>query len=420
MLYRLIYQIFVRLYMVSAILLGLFQSKAAKWVSGQRNVWKALAKGLPLKGKRIWIHCASLGEFEQGRPLIEALKLAHPDFQIILTFFSPSGYEIRKDWAVADGVFYLPSDTIANARRFVEIVAPDLVIFVKYEIWWNYLHELQRVHTPTLLVSAVFRPEQFFFRWYGAWFRQALQTYRRIFVQDLASQKLLEKHGITQSVIAPDTRFDRVWATAQEGKHLEVLDLFAAGGRELMICGSTWPEDEDLLVKTIHTFPDELALIIAPHEVSEKSIANLLDRLKAWKTIRYSEALDNDHFSTEANGYKILVIDNVGLLAYSYQYGKYAYIGGGFGSGIHNVLEAAVFGLPLFFGPRYEKFNEASALVNLGGAFVVNRSEDLTTAFISLYQTEHAYKTASAICRNYVKDNIGGTALVMQALEQYL
>ncbi|OWY23396.1 3-deoxy-D-manno-octulosonic acid transferase [Sphingobacteriales bacterium UPWRP_1] len=423
MLTKAIYFVFIYLYGAAVHFAAFFNHKAAKWVAGRKNLWNQINIALPgMAGKkRVWVHCASLGEFEQGRPVIEAIKKQYPDVLILLTFFSPSGFEVRKNYPFANAVWYLPADTPGNARRFVEMVNPNLVIFVKYEFWFNYLQVLQTKKVPVFLISAVFRPEQFFFRWYGAGFRKMLETYHTIYVQNVKSEQLLQhaKGLLVKTAVAPDTRFDRVQAAALEAKPVATVEQFAAG-RQLFICGSTWPRDEQLLARFIQQAPCEVAFVIAPHRTGKQQLAELVNTLNTTSSILYSVAAEQPDFAHVASGYRVLIIDNIGMLLHIYRYGSYAYIGGGFGAGIHNILEAAVFGLPLFFGPRYAKFNEAVQLVQAGGAFRVKDAGQLVNCFRALYGSKDAYQKASAVCRNYVVQHTGGTTLILRGLHPFL
>ncbi|PSJ77368.1 3-deoxy-D-manno-octulosonic acid transferase [Sphingobacteriales bacterium UPWRP_1] len=423
MLTKAIYQIFIYIYVAAAQFAALFNNKAAKWVAGRKNLWNQIDSALPgmATKKRVWVHCASLGEFEQGRPVIEAIKQQYPDVLILLTFFSPSGFEVRKNYPFADAVWYLPADTPGNARRFVETVNPGLVIFVKYEFWFNYLQLLQKNKIPIFLISAVFRPGQFFFRWYGSGFRKMLETYRMIYVQNIKSEQLLQhaKGLQVKTAVAPDTRFDRVQAAALEAKTVITVEQFAAG-RQLFICGSTWPQDEQLLARFIQQAPHEVAFVIAPHKIGKMQLSGLVKTLEGTGSILYSEAIGQPDFADVASKYRVLIVDNIGLLLHIYRYGSYAYIGGGFGAGIHNILEAAVFGLPLFFGPRYSKFNEAVYLIGAGGAFSVGSTKELLQQFTRLYDNRTAYLQAASICKSYVEQNAGGTRIILEGLRPYL
>ncbi len=413
-----LYNLAIHTYVLAIRIAALFNPKARKWIQGRHGIFDSLEQQFTeercAKSFYVWIHAASLGEFEQGRPIMEAIKRKYPDTKIILTFFSPSGYEIRKDYKGADWVFYLPADTRRNARRFLDIVQPDIAIFIKYEFWYNYLNILKLRHIPTLLVSAIFRPKQIFFRPYGQFFKRMLMCFQHIFVQDDFSLKLLEKNAITHASIAGDTRMDRVYQLSRNPKHFPLVKTFK-GENDLLICGSTWREDElwllDFLNKTLDPVETRLIAslpkaIIAPHDISESHIQYILSNLNI-KTVRYSQA--NQATIKEA---KVLIIDNIGMLSSIYQYGKWVYIGGGFGASIHNTQEAFVYGLPVIFGPKYHKFKEAVDLLDLGGGFVVHSGAEFEEIFEKL-QHETTYENASQVCLDYVERNKGATEKIM-------
>jgi len=384
---------------------ALFHPKAKKWVAGRRDWHARISSGFEKKGRVLWIHVSSLGEFEQGRPVIEAFRERFPGWQVVLTFFSPSGYEVRKNYPHADLVCYLPADTRRNAGDFLDLIRPDAAIFVKYDFWANYLFELKNRSVPTLLVSALFRPGQPFFRWYGGLWRQMLGCFTQIFVQNEASAALLRGAGFRAVTVAGDTRVDRVLALATPSP--PPREGMGAG----VIAGSTWPADEDILLPMLHdpAFA-HLRWIIAPHEPSEKHLAQLLPRIaRTW--VRHSAW---DGAPTE-----VLVIDSIGLLNTLYRYGRVAYIGGGFGKGIHNTLEPAAFGLPVIFGPKYEKFEEARQFVARGGAFPVCNAAELMEVLKKLEDPEF-YQKASAAVAGYLEESRGATEKVLEFMKQLL
>jgi len=379
--------------------------KAAKWVKGRKH-----QKISPISEseKVAWFHCASLGEFEQGRPVIESFKKQHPDFKVVLTFFSPSGYEIRKNYEQADYVYYLPADTPSNARTFIDLIRPQIAFFIKYEFWFNYLQELWRSHTPTYLISGIFRKNQHFFRWYGEWFRRQLRSFEKFFVQNEASYLLVEKILPGKSMITGDTRFDRVYQIAQKARPFPDIKKFK-NGKPLLLAGSTWPADEEVflpsVLEAVKTW--DLKVIIAPHEVHEQRI-NALIKLLPDSTIRYSQT------SGDISDKKILVIDSIGLLSHLYQYGDIAYIGGGFGVGIHNTLEAATFGLPVIFGPNYQKFQEAKELIENEAAYSIQSKNEFDKTFLRLLENQDARDKAGKQAKNYVHRKRGGTQLILE------
>ncbi len=392
-----------------------FNPKARLWKYGRKH-WRAqLAdQSWPANSKKVWIHCASLGEFEQGRPIIEKFKSHEPETQIILTFFSPSGYEIRKNYELADLVLYLPLDTPSNSRGFVELLQPDLVIFVKYEFWYFFLRQLHREKIPTFLISALFRPDQVFFNPYGGFFKKMLFFFTHIFVQNEASSQLLEQAGVSHHTIAGDTRVDRVVALADEKKAFPLVQAFAQD-HPLLIAGSTWPEDEEVLIPFFHRhLGKNWKVIIAPHEIGATHITAIEAQLKD-AYIRYSQLRRDTSFKN----IRYLLIDNIGMLASLYQYGTIAYIGGGFGRGIHNTLEPITFGLPVIFGPKYTKFEEAESLVVSGGAFTIQSTEELARTMQWLESEKASYEQASLKARQYIDDNRGATDVIFSYFKNH-
>ena len=397
---------------------AIFNSKAKRWVKGRKRIFErisiAIEKVQEEKGNRkmAWFHCASLGEFEQGRPVIEAFRKQHPDYFIFLTFFSPSGYEVRNAYTGADFVYYLPLDTPHRAARFVSIVKPDIAFFVKYEFWFNYLEELQKQQIPVFLLSANFRTNQLFFKWYGGWPRKLLAAFSTIFVQSENSKELLEFLNINNVVVSGDTRFDRVSAIAGNAQHFPLVRDFASG-QKVIIAGSTWPSDESILLQYV-TENQEVKIIMAPHQTDEPHIASILSKSNG-AAVRLSTANPSS-----ITMFRILVIDTVGILPHLYQYGTVAYIGGGFGVGIHNILEAATFGLPVFFGPNYHKFNEASDLVKLKGAFPIDNYQKFSEKITLLLTRPALLKASSEVCRKYVEDKRGATSIVLESIRQFV
>ena len=384
-----------------------FNEKAALWVKGRKD-WEAKLKSV-LQGSNavIWFHCASLGEFEQGRPLIEKIKIKYPQSKILLTFFSPSGYEIRKNYSGADVVFYLPLDTVYNARTFIDIVKPERVFFVKYEFWFNYLRELKNRNIPTYLISAIFRREQHFFSSIGKWSRQGLDTYKHIFVQDENSLSLLNEFGYNNVIVAGDTRFDRVNKLVVQAKKYDLMQVFK-GEIPLVVAGSTWQADEDILASiSLANFK----LIIAPHEISESNLGSLMQKFSQYYPVRYSEAND-----ASLKNARVLIIDNIGMLSSLYGYASIAYIGGGFGKGIHNVLEAAAYGMPVLFGPNYQKFQEAVELIQLKAAYSVNSTEELKEKLNLFLNDSVLLKETSLVSKKYVEQKTGATDIILNVV----
>lgn len=415
---RFLYNLSIYLYVFYIRVGSLFNAKAKLMIDGRKNIFENINSQIPNPQSQnlVWFHCASLGEFEQGRPLIEKLKLQQPDVKILLTFFSPSGYEIRKNYAGADYIFYLPMDTPSNARKFIEIVKPQKVFFVKYEFWFNYLNELKSKNISTYLVSGIFRDNHHFFKSTGGWFRKQLSAFTHFFLQDDKSMKLLNSIGYTNTTLCGDTRFDRVFEVSKNAKQLDLVKRFV-GNSKTIIAGSSWPEDENIISKfNPDSYWDQnFKLIIAPHEIHEKHLAAIeaefIPLLRGvGMCLRYSKA--NESNIKEA---KVLIIDNIGMLSSLYQYGTIAFIGGGFGKGIHNILEAATFGLPVIFGPNYQKFAEAKELIKLGGAFSTNDVAEFEKT-MQLLSDEQVLKTASQISKMYVQGRVGATDKILSKI----
>jgi 3-deoxy-D-manno-octulosonic-acid transferase len=402
-----LYNLSIFLYSTVIRLAAPFNIKAGQISSGRSKVFEGIKTGIKNDRPIVWIHCASLGEFEQGRPVIEAIRKQYPNYQIFLTFFSPSGYEIRKNYELADYIFYLPADTKRNAQRIVELVNPELVFFVKYEFWYHYITELKKRKIPVYLFSAIFRENQLFFKnspW-GKWYRKILFSFEHFFVQDEQSVALLNKLGIKNVTKAGDTRFDRVADIARNGKSIKLVERFK-GDSQLVVAGSTWKPDEELLVQYIEAHP-ETKFIIAPHETKRGNIERLINRLKT-PVICYTEATEESVMNKQ-----VLVIDTIGILSSIYRYADLAYIGGGFGVGIHNTLEAAIFGMPVFFGPNYLKFHEATSMVRLGVAFPVSDYPSLEIKLSELLDNLNIRKRISEKCIDFTKQNLGATRIIL-------
>lgn len=414
----LLYNLAIRSYAAFITLGSLFNPKAKLWVKGRKNWESRLQQHIQAAGiqKPLWFHCASLGEFEQGRPLIEAVKKEFPGHPVLLTFFSPSGYEVRKDYKGADVIAYLPLDTRRNAKRFLEIAKPAMAVFVKYEFWLNYLFALQRASIPTFLVSAVFMPHQPFFKWYGGNFRRALNCYQTIFTQDEASLKLLEMVHVKTAVVAGDTRFDRVLEICAAPKELSEVRDFTAGAFTI-IGGSTWAKDEQFLLAAYAALRRQhphLKLLIAPHEIDQANIERL------WNLIG-AQGLSSRFITDEPDASKdVIIINTMGYLSSIYQYAQVAVVGGGFDDGIHNILEPSVFGLPVLFGPNYHKFNEAEDLLELEGAFSFGDGKALQNRLSLLIGNQQHYAQASAQARRYVRDHAGATGKIITQLKPLL
>lgn len=401
------YSLAIRFYYVLLYLASFFNQKAKFWIQGRKN-WESRFKPTANK-KRAWLHFASLGEFEQGKPLLQAIRKQHPEKEIIITFFSPSGYEVRKNSNLGDYILYLPLDTPANAQRFLDIFTPELVIFNKYEYWFNFYRACADKGVPVYVSSAIFRPNQIFFKWYGAFNRRILGFVQHFFVQNEESAQLLASIGFNNATVCGDTRFDSVLDLAKSRKDFPLVEAFKAGSK-LIVAGSTWPADEALIHNYAELLPKDWKIIFAPHEIDEEKITGL-QKLLGEKALRYS-ATSMDQEMPLAN-YRYLVIDNIGMLSSLYSYGELAYIGGGFGVGIHNTLEAAAWGLPVVFGPNYQKFQEAKDLIAFGGGFSVKTQNELNQVFNVLVNDKEDRAKAGAIAKEYVAAHTGASAQIM-------
>jgi 3-deoxy-D-manno-octulosonic-acid transferase len=386
---------------------SLFNDKARLWLSGRRGIFSKLANDLKGNPRVVWFHAASLGEFEQGRPVIETFRENHPGIRILLTFFSPSGYEVKKNYEGADYVYYLPIDCRRNARRFITLVNPVAALFIKYEFWFNYLDQLHKRNIPIYVFSSIFRPRQHFFRFYGGWSRRQLKKITTFFVQDENSRKLLESVGITRVIVSGDTRFDRVSGIASQKKEYPLIEQFTRDYR-VLLAGSSWPPDERLVLSLLKSSDHKLRVIIAPHEVHEERIRSILKEFADYSPVLYSRAGQQDLSAS-----RVLVIDGIGYLSNLYQYCDIAWIGGGFGKGIHNILEAVTFGKPVLFGPNHEKFAEALRLKEQEGAFAVDEKNFREKVFRLL--DDHAfYQKASLTCKKFIAENTGATRTIME------
>ncbi|MDD3509292.1 MAG: glycosyltransferase N-terminal domain-containing protein [Parabacteroides sp.] len=407
------YSLIIHLYAFFIELISPFHKKARLMRLGQWKTNGILREKIDRNAKYIWFHASSLGEFEQGRPLIEKIKAEHPECKILLTFFSPSGYEVRKNYGGADVVCYLPFDTPYRVKKFLDLSKPVMAIFIKYEFWDNYLSELKRRNIPVYIVSAIFRKEQLFFKWYGGMYRKVLSYFTHIFVQDDASRELLSKYGVTNVSVFGDTRFDRVQDVYKNTKQVPMVELFVNNNRSdnqlTMVAGSSWQQDEEVYLNYFNEHP-ELKLIIAPHEIHKDHLMHIESMLKR-PSIRLSEATEKD-----IKGKSCLIVDSFGLLSSIYRYGDLAYIGGGFGAGIHNVLEAAVYGIPVIFGPKYQKFKEARDLLQVGGAFSITDEKTFESKMEELSTYRDLLEAAGAAAGDFVKSNIGATNRIIASI----
>ena len=410
-----IYNLVIYLYLLGVAIYSRFNEKVRKMWRGEREAFKILREKVDPNAKYVWFHAASLGEFEQGRPLMEQLRKDHPEYKILLTFFSPSGYEVRKNYEGADIITYLPLDTITNARRFLRTVRPVMAFFIKYEFWYNYLHILKHRGVPVYSVSSIFRPEQVFFKWYGRQYGRVLNCFTHFFVQNEISKELLAKIGITDTTVVGDTRFDRVLQIKEAAKQLPIVESFVKDAPLVFVAGSSWPPDEEIFIKYFNEHKN-WKLIIAPHVIGEDHLKQIEKLLEGRKVIRYTEAekMVNGQLSM-VNDYEVLIINCFGLLSSIYHYGNVAYVGGGFGVGIHNLLEAAVWDVPVFFGPNNQKFQEAQGLKTSGG-FEISSYEDFA-AQMDRFAADAAYlQEQGQKAGHFVKGQSGATQKVLSAV----
>jgi 3-deoxy-D-manno-octulosonic-acid transferase len=405
-LYNLIIQFAGFLLKITAII----NPKIKLFVDGRKDVFKILQEKIDSEDKAIWFHAASLGEYEQGLPVIEEIKKKYPCHKIIITFFSPSGYEVRKNNSVADVTVYLPMDSQKNAKYFLKLVHPEMVFFIKYEFWLNYLNELQKLKTPTYLISGIFRKNQVFFKWYGTFYKKALKSFTYFFVQNESSKELLLNIGITNVSVSGDTRFDRVATILEKDNSLDFISEFKNNTLTLVV-GSSWPKDEVLLVEFINRTTQKVKFIIAPHNIKEEQIQELKTSISK-KVILFSE-MPNKKLSD----FDVFIIDTVGILTKIYSYADIAYVGGGFGNpGVHNVLEPATFGIPIIIGPNYTHFSEATALVNIGGCQTVSNKEEFNNILNNLITNIVIREEKGHICSTFVKMNKGATSIIMNKI----
>lgn len=405
---RYIYNIGILFYKVAALIISPFNKKARLWINGQKNCFAELSRKTDSNLSYIWFHCASLGEFEQGRPVIEAIRKSKPEYRIILTFFSPSGYEVRKDWPLADVICYLPLDTPANARKFIRIVNPAKAVFVKYEFWNNYISEIRKKNIPLFLISGIFRKEQHFFKWYGGFFRRLLKRFTRIYVQDEGSRELLISAGIGNVVLSGDTRFDRVLQIASNSADIRKLEQFR-GNEKLFLAGSSWKPDEEIITGFINENPGKMKWVFAPHEIDEENIRRI-EKLITPACVRFSE------FTEKNADARVMIIDNIGMLSSAYRYAYIAEVGGGFGKGIHNVLEPACWGIPVMFGPEHLKFREAVGLIAYGGGASFKDYNEFESILNRWLSDEKFYMESAKSAGAFVNKNSGATAKIVSEI----
>lgn len=389
-------------------LVALFSPKVKLFVNGRKEVFPILQSKLSPNDKTIWFHAASLGEYEQGLPVIEKIKVQYPNHKIVVTFFSPSGYEVRKNNTVADVTVYLPLDTKSNAQKFIKAINPELVFFIKYEYWPNYLNELKKLEIKTYLISGIFREKQAFFKWYGGFYRNALKTFEYFFVQNESSKNLIQSIGFNNVKISGDTRFDRVVSILERDNSLDFIEQFK-DNKTTIVIGSSWPKDENLLVKYINNASDDIKFIIAPHNIKSEQISNLKSQITK-SSVLFSEKSDVD-----LSNFNVFIIDTIGILTKIYSYADIAYVGGGFGNpGVHNILEPATFGVPIIIGPNYSHFAEAIALVHQEGCISISNQNELNEAFDNLISNEDICHEKGHICSTFVQMNKGATDVILK------
>lgn len=403
---KLIYQISVLGYSYLIRIASLFNSKAKLWINGRKDIFNQIQSQVNSTDNIAWFHCASLGEFEQGKPVIEAYKLKYPNNKILVTFFSPSGYELRKNYEGADYVFYLPIDTKSNAKKFTEIIQPNVAFFVKYEFWNFYLEQLSNEKIPTYLISGVFRENQLFFKWYGAWYKKMLHYFTHFFVQNTKSEMLLKEIGFNNTTISGDTRFDRVYQNSLSPEELPIIKAFK-NDQKIIIGGSSWHEEEIILAKYYQTNQSNFKLIIAPHDIAENHIQQI-EKLFNNNCIRYSKANEQNVLNEN-----VLIIDNIGILANTYQYTNIAFVGGGFTGALHNILEPTSFGNLILFGPKHQKFHEAQDLINNGSAFIIKNEIDLNKIISEKISNLNEIKM---INKAFISNNKGATNIILKQI----
>ncbi|MGE0637154.1 MAG: 3-deoxy-D-manno-octulosonic acid transferase [Bacteroidia bacterium] len=408
---NILYNLAIFLYTLSLRIAALWNNKARKWVDGRKNIFSEIKSKVNPQEKKVWFHCASLGEFEQARPVMELFRQRNPSFKILLTFFSPSGYEVRKTYSGADYVFYLPADTAANAKEFIQLVKPSLAVFVKYDFWFNYLQELQKNNIQVVVFSAVFRKDQYFFQEYGEWFLKILSKINLIYVQDEASRKLLSKAKFNNVIVCGDTRFDRVMQIAEQLVNFPLVEKFK-NTTTTIIAGSTWKDDERIIIELIKKRKQTMKYIIAPHETNDNRIDELIENIPL-ASLRFSQANENNVSTAD-----VLIIDSIGILSQLYRYADVAYVGGGFGKGIHNILEPAAFSVPVIIGPNYKKFNEAVEMVNLSMAFTIDKFRQLNNKITDLFFVKGSDQAIRRRLSEYMKSKTGATQQVVEGMER--
>ncbi len=408
-----LYNLAILVYTFSIRVVALWNSKARRWIEGRKNLFEEIESSVKSGEKIAWFHCASLGEFEQAKPVMELFRKRNQEYKILLTFFSPSGYDVRKNYPGADYVFYLPADTAANSKRFIDLIKPSIAVFTKYDFWFNYLRELKTQSIPTVVYSAVFRRDQYFFQEYGEWFLKILSRINIIYVQDENSRRLLSKAKVNNAKLCGDTRYDRVMQIAEQRIDFPLIEKFKAG-KTTIVAGSSWKEDERNMIELMKKRKGTMKFIIAPHEIDEKHISDLMENIPV-PALRFSQANEENIYKAEA-----LIIDNMGILSQVYRYGDLAYVGGGFGKGIHNILEPAAFSIPVIIGPNYQKFTEAVEMVNLGMAFPIEKFRQLNNKITDLFFVKGSVQVVKDRITEFMNSKRGATQQVVEGLEKLL
>lgn len=418
-----LYNIFIRLYPLAIRFAAIWNDKAKRWIQGRKNIFQTIkiilsSQHTTQNTQIVWMHCASLGEFEQGRPLIEKIKKEYQSYKIVITFFSPSGYEIQKKFSGADHVFYLPIDSSENAKKFIELTNPTLVLWIKYEFWYYYLHELKKKNIPVLLISGAFRNDQSFFTGYEKFRKKMLECFTHLFVQNQSSKNLLKEIGIKNATVSGDTRFDRVINIAENFKDVSLIKEFCKDSK-VIVAGSTWEEDETVLSHYVKINP-EIKFIIAPHEIDKENLTDVKNSFPG--SMFYSEWFTSNGEQTTNHKLQTtncLIIDNIGMLSRLYKYADITYVGGGFGDdGLHNILEAAVYGKPVIFGPEFEKNPEAQELIDCGGAITISNALELEKIFNNLLNNQSELNVASKAAKNYVHNKAGATQKIIEYIQE--
>ncbi|WP_298541563.1 glycosyltransferase N-terminal domain-containing protein [uncultured Aquimarina sp.] len=409
-----LYNLLISAFNVLLPVIGLLSPKLSLFVKGRKTVFEILSKSIKKEDHVIWFHCASLGEYEQGVPIMEEVKKKYPNYTLLVTFFSPSGYEVKKNSTLVDVIVYLPIDTKANVQRFIKLVNPQLVIFVKYEFWPNYLKELKSHNIPIAIVSATFREDQAFFKWYGGFMRKALQTVDHFFVQDTISQRLLNQVGFNNVTISGDTRFDRVSHQIEMDNQVDFISEFIED-RLCVVIGSSWSEDEEVFVDFVNQASDDLCFIIAPHEIKDNGVQALKQKLIG-KTVLFSEKEEKNMIE-----YQVFIMNTIGYLSRVYSYGNIAYVGGAMGtSGLHNILEPATFGIPIIIGKNFEKFREAKQLQKLAGLFSVSNATEFSSIMKKLIDNKKFRQQTGMIAGHFINSNTGATDMIIEYLVEKL